>query len=209
MKYTPIAVAALALSLHAGIVHGQDENRERPEGPRQHRAAGEEGPRERSPGRMIPLIRVLDTNQDGTVDSGEIAKMNASLLALDVDEDGKITREEVRRSREGRRLQGEARRNRGERARPDRARGREDGPRRDGAPPRRETRHPLVRALDVNRSGILEAEEIANAPETLSKLDANGDGELTGAELRPQRPARGEGPRRRDRAARPDRSPRQ
>jgi hypothetical protein len=43
-------------------------------------------------------------------------------------------------------------------------------------------------ALDANHDGIIDANEIANAPAALKKLDKNGDGKLTPDELRPQRP---------------------
>jgi hypothetical protein len=52
---------------------------------------------------------------------------------------------------------------------------------------------PVVAALDVNQDGTIDATEIANAAAALLKLDANGDGQLTGEELRPQRPAGHEG----------------
>jgi len=74
----------------------------------------------------------------------------------------------------------------------------------DGAPPRntgpggfnghRPPPSPLFEALDANHDGIIDANEIANAPAALKKLDKNGDGKLTPDELRPQRPMRGPGP---------------
>ena len=48
---------------------------------------------------------------------------------------------------------------------------------------------PAFRALDGDDSGDLSTEEIAAAAESLAALDADGDGRLSGAELRP-RPAR-------------------
>ncbi len=36
-----------------------------------------------------------------------------------------------------------------------------------------------MEALDTNHDGELSAEEIANAPASLKKLDKNGDGKLT------------------------------
>lgn len=47
---------------------------------------------------------------------------------------------------------------------------------------------PLMVALDVNHDGVIDADEIANAPAALKTLDKNGDGKLTRDELRPQRP---------------------
>ena len=42
----------------------------------------------------------------------------------------------------------------------------------------------LLRTLDANGDGVIDAEEIANAPAALRKLDKNGDGKLTPDEYR-------------------------
>ena len=47
---------------------------------------------------------------------------------------------------------------------------------------------PLMQALDVNHDGVIDADEIANAPAALKTLDKNGDGKLTPDELRPACP---------------------
>jgi len=47
--------------------------------------------------------------------------------------------------------------------------------------------NPLVEALDLNKDGVIDAEEIAKATESLKKLDKNGDGKLTAEEFRPSR----------------------
>jgi hypothetical protein len=47
---------------------------------------------------------------------------------------------------------------------------------------------PIVAALDLNHDGIIDAEEIAKASESLKKLDKNGDGKLTPDEYMPPRP---------------------
>jgi hypothetical protein len=47
-------------------------------------------------------------------------------------------------------------------------------------------------ALDTNGDGIIDEQEIANAPEALKKLDKNGDGKLTPDELRPPLPPPGQ-----------------
>jgi EF hand len=44
---------------------------------------------------------------------------------------------------------------------------------------------PLMQALDANHDGVIDAEEISNAPAALKTLDKNGDGQLTPDELRP------------------------
>lgn len=49
-------------------------------------------------------------------------------------------------------------------------------------------------ALDTNGDGVLDAQEIANAPAALAKLDKNADGQLTADEVRPAFPqGRGRG----------------
>jgi len=44
---------------------------------------------------------------------------------------------------------------------------------------------PLEAALDANRDGMIDEDELANAPAALRKLDRNGDRRLTAEELRP------------------------
>jgi EF hand len=47
---------------------------------------------------------------------------------------------------------------------------------------------PVIRALDANHDGVIDADEIANAPAALKTLDKNGDGKLTMDELMPPPP---------------------
>jgi len=49
-------------------------------------------------------------------------------------------------------------------------------------------RPPIDTALDVNSDEIIDAGEIANAVAAVTKLDTNGDGQLTPDEYRPPRP---------------------
>ena len=69
-----------------------------------------------------------------------------------------------------------------------------------GPPPRGPGGHrpappcPLFEALDLNHDGVISADEIAQAAQSLKKLDRNGDGQLTRDELRPPRPPQGEPP---------------
>jgi hypothetical protein len=51
----------------------------------------------------------------------------------------------------------------------------------------RRERNPVIAALDANGDGVIDANEIANAPAALRKLDKNGDGKLTRDELRGER----------------------
>src|SRR3954469_6869780 len=48
---------------------------------------------------------------------------------------------------------------------------------------------PFIAALDVNKDGVIDATELANASAALAKLDKNGDGQITADELHPARPA--------------------
>jgi hypothetical protein len=68
---------------------------------------------------------------------------------------------------------------------------RSEGPRGDGN--RSPAPSPLFMIFDLDRDGIISTEEMSLAPESLAKLDANGDGRITRDELRPARP--GPGPR--------------
>lgn len=60
----------------------------------QSRRANEERPGGGPP--PDPILRALDTNQDGAVSSAEIAKSPAALKSLDKNGDGALTEEEVR-----------------------------------------------------------------------------------------------------------------
>jgi hypothetical protein len=59
-----------------------------------------------------------------------------------------------------------------------------DGPGGAGVMPGGFPLPPIVRALDMNGDGLIDAEELANAPAALRKLDRNGDGKLTPDEYR-------------------------
>jgi len=53
---------------------------------------------------------------------------------------------------------------------------------------------PIVQALDANGDGVIDADEMANAPAVLKKLDKNGDGKLTRDEYLGARPGGPAGP---------------
>lgn len=114
-----------------------------------------------------PLVRALDVDHDGVISAGEIASAASSLRLLDTNADGVISAEELHPPRPA--------------DAPTRAG--QTPPAADGDRPRPPS--PLMHALDTDRDGALSAAEIANAPASLRALDKNGDGQLTGDELRP------------------------
>ena len=67
------------------------------------------------------------------------------------------------------------------------------GGRGQGGPGGQRAVNPLVAALDLNGDGIIDASEIAQASESLKKLDKNGDGKITPEEYRPARGGQGPG----------------
>ena len=153
------------------------------------RRGGGPGPRH-----APPVIRALDVNHDREVSSGEIASAASSLLALDLNQDGVVSREELHpvppdrpagappppdgvgpRDRKGPR-EGQA---------PGEGRGPGDG---KGPRGPRGGPSPIMMALDANSDGALSANELTNAPTSLAALDANKDGKLTVDELRPLPP---------------------
>src|SRR5215467_3512626 len=62
-----------------------------------------------------------------------------------------------------------------------------------GGPGGRRPVPPIIAALDANHDGVIDSQEIDNAPAALRKLDKNGDGNLTMDELMPP-PPNGRGP---------------
>jgi hypothetical protein len=127
-------------------------------GPPPQGGPGGGGPRHRPP--PLPLIVALDANHDRVIDADEIANAGAALLTLDRNGDGKLTADEY--------------------LPPAPANAPKDAPR----PPL----PAMVKALDANGDGTIDATEIANAPAALKSLDRNGDGRLTPDEFIGPRP---------------------
>lgn len=150
-------------------------------------------PQDRGASRPLPpLFRVLDANQDGVIDAGEIANAAAALKKLDLNGDGRLTPDEYRPPRPGGGgppRTGSGGPGDGPSLRPAVLRtggGSEDaGPDQGQKPPR----PPIDTVLDENGDEVIDAAEIAKAPLLLKKLDLNGDGKLSLDECLPKRPA--------------------
>ena len=114
---------------------------------------------------LPPIETALDANSDGVIDAEEISNAPKSLLALDKDGDGSLSKEECMPP-------------------PPEGCAATKAPRGDKCPPP----PPIPAALDVNQDGVIDAEEIANASAQLLTLDKNSDGQLSMDETRPPRP---------------------
>ena len=147
----------------------------------------------------LPLLRVLDADQDGIISAEEIDKAPDALLTLDKNKDGKLMPDEFLGPKpagpppgEPRKF-GESGKKAGERPFPGQKPqgegekkpaapidgaappvGEHDG---EGKPPRPPA-PPLVAALDADHNGVISADEIADAAKSLLTLDKNGDGQL-------------------------------
>ena len=164
-----VALTVLALGSTAFVAGAQDNNDGPPPG------GGGPGGGPGGPGRHhrhppLPIVMALDANHDGIIDAAEIANASAALLTLDKNGDGVLTTNEYLPPMP------------------------KDMPADAPRPPL-----PLIiKALDANGDGVIDATEIANASAALKTLDKNGDGVLTRDEYlgkRPGHPPRGgEGP---------------
>jgi len=67
------------------------------------------------------------------------------------------------------------------------------GPRGPGSPGGPRPMPPIISALDANKDGKIDANEIANASKALKALDTNNDGELTADEINGPRLGAGRG----------------
>lgn len=102
-----------------------------------------------------PIWVALDTDENGEISAEEIEKAAEALAELDANEDGKITRDEVKPPK----------------------------PPEEQLAPKIKRPPPLVAALDEDQDGKLSEKEIRDADKSLKSLDHNDDDEITGDEM--------------------------
>lgn len=176
MKTNTLLLTGLTLAISALTLAAQNA----PGGPRHGNGPGPQA----GPGGRPQLLQQLDANRDGVLTTDELAGAPAVLLQLDADQDGIVSATELRPAGRGPQHRGGGR-----------------GPGAAAAPadattatPVHAMKSPCITAIDLNGDGSLGAEEIAAAPQSMLKLDANQDGQLTRDEIRPEgAPGRGQG----------------
>jgi hypothetical protein len=130
-----------------------------------------------------PAVDVaLDADDDGTITAEEMQSAAAALLQLDADGDGTLSRVELQPQHPVGGASQEPATGTAPPASPPAG-----GNRLPRRPP------PILAALDADADGALCAAEIAAAPAALLTLDRDGDGQLAPQEYRPPRPAEGGG----------------
>lgn len=120
-------------------------------------------PGDRRPPPPAPLLLpALDADEDGALSAEEIAASSAVLADLDKNEDGELTKNEIA---------------------PKPPKGKKPkGPKPPKASP------VLVKAIDLDDDGVLSADEIEDAPLSLSILDKDEDGSISKEEMKSGKP---------------------
>lgn len=134
-----------------------------------------------SPDELVALLMAFDTNQDGVLVKSELPeRLQPVFDRADLDKDGKLTADEIKKSASAASQPNAMGGRRG-------GEGRGEGFGREGRGfgPGGPVADRLTQAVDTNHDGTLSAAEIAGAATALRTLDANKDGQLTPEEYRP------------------------
>ena len=160
-KTVILTLLTSAITLEMSFAQGRGGGGRPPHGPPRGSSIIPGGGDEKPP--LPPLMDALDQDLDGDISADEIQEASDSLKTLDDNNDGKLSRDELK---------------------PERPPGDPGDERRT-----RLKRHvpPVMKVLDVDGDGEISAEEIDNAPESLTQLDHNEDGKLSRMETRPSR----------------------
>lgn len=178
MKNLAYIIAGVSLGAAAVLTAQTTPTSDTPSSPRRGHGPGHGGPG--GPGRGgHPIVRALDTDKNHELSAEEITNAPATLRALDRNNDGSVSFDDLRPERPADAPARPARKQR-----PEGITATERGPGR-GRPA-----DPVMLALDANGDRALSAAEIASAAASLEALDANLDGKLTPDELRPLPPSK-------------------
>lgn len=135
---------------------------------------------------LAETLMAFDKNGDGKLTKAELPERMQNLFArADADNDGLLTKDELRKLAASQRAPGA-----GGAGRPE-GRGRQEGgpgggPGGPGGPGGGMMRFsPILATLDADHDGVISADEITNGPSALKQLDKDGDGRLTQEEVRP------------------------
>lgn len=167
---TKILITTALVGLFAGSAVAQEQSRGNYD-PASERSKSEKGSMKGVA--HDPVFKALDTNKDHELAGDELDNAVSSIQALDKDNDGIVSRQELR---PGMRAAGE----RGQ-EKPGINRGEPVNARDRGQSGQSHSR--ILKAIDTNKDGELNNEEIYNSVSALKQLDNDGDGKVTSQEL--------------------------
>lgn len=135
----------------------------------------------------LPLLAPLDKDEDGSLSAEEIANASAVLGDLDKNGDGELTKKEIlppppKKGDDGSE-EGDA-----VPPPPGGRKGGKGGGEKGGGKGGEKGLGPIVGALDADKDGVISADEIEDASQSLLTLDKDSDGVISPKELKPKKP---------------------
>lgn len=173
-----------------GPRRGGDQGQGGGRGREQGRDGGGGGQRTGEGGGGDPIFRAIDSNRNGILEKAEIQNTARAILSLDENNDGQVSREELRGPNGGRGQGGPPRRDGQQSGRPEEGRRQGNGPADqaggpqagDGPPPLWIVVH--ADEIDLDKNKIISRDEIVGeATRAFARYDANNDGKLSSSEL--------------------------